>query len=775
MKSTTTPPLQAESVIGKSIPRVDGNVKVTGRAKYITDLHVPGMLHAKILFSDRPHARIVSLDVSAAQALDGVHAVITAQDAPKILYGLYLFDRYVFAIDRVRHIGEPIAAVAATSKKIAERAISLIKIEYEDLPVVLSMEAALEPGAPIIHPDLAHYQGIHPYIKYDNVCMDSYIGTGDIERGFAESDLIVSETYRTSPMHQASIEPHACLADFDHTGRITLWTGTQQLSVCHSELARSLGIPQTKIRIVPVFLGGGFGGKLKTLHEQICVLLAQASQAPVKLELTREEEFTATHPRAYFIIKVKTGVNKDGTLWARQVDVIEDVGAYTDHALGQVPHAMTYGPGPYHFPHISIRGRAVYTNNPDWGCMRGYGGLEIAWATEAHMDQIAHKLGMDPAELRLKNLVVEGETYVTTQPLRSVHIRETMETALRTSGYYTKKGNLPPNHGIGIANSMLNSGFLASSAFTRLNEDGTLSIITSVTDLGTGNHTALIQIAAESLGVPIETVSIAAQDSDVSPYDTGSIASRTVFDAGNAVRLATLDVRHQIVTWAANKLECAPEDIEISQGRIYDRGQPLVYTTIQEAAFEATFLNPSGPILGRGAVMINPPYAQPVGVGFPERPTGSFTFATHVVETEVDPSTGLVKILNYTACHDVGQVINQAGIEGQVEGGVVQGIGYGMFEELIVQDGKILNPSFVDYRLPTALDLPFKITSEFIEVPEERGPFGAKGVGEPVMIPPAPALANAIFDAIGVAVTQTPFTPERLWRAIQARQSNQIR
>lgn len=756
----------AESVIGKPIPRIDGEIKVTGQAKYITDVSRPGMLHAKILFSDRPHARIVSIDTSKALALEGVRAVVTAADAPARLYGLYVFDRYIFARDKVRHIGEPVAAVAATTKKIAEKALRLIEVVYEDLPAVLSIDQALKPDTTIIHPDVEAYAGIYPYIKYGNVCMDARVGVGDVEMGFAEADYIFEHTYKTNPMHQASLEPHACLAEYDFNGRLTVYTGTQQLSVCHNELANSLDVPHTQVRVIPAWLGGGFGGKLKTLHEGICALLARAARAPVKLELTREEEFTATHPRANFTMKLKTGVKKDGRLVAKEVDVICDVGAYSDHALGMVTHAITYAPGPYNIPNVAARGRAVYTNNPDWGCMRGYGGMEIAWANEGQMDAIAHALKMDPVELRRMNLVKEGEIYITTQELRSVHLKETMDEALKLSGYYEKKGKLPKNHGIGLANSMLNTGFLASSAFLRLNQDGTVSIITAVTDLGTGNLTVLCQIAAEALGIPFENVSIAAQDSDVSPYDTGSIASRTIFDAGNAVYKAAMDVRSQIAEIAALSMECDPKDIVIENGKVFDKNQPHITRTVGDISFEATFLRSQGPILGRGSILINPPYDHHVGQGFAERPCGSFTFATHVVEVEVDPDTGGVKILNYTACHDVGQVLNTAGIEGQVEGGVVQGIGYGLFEELIVKDGKILNPSFVDYRLPTALDTAFKIKSSFVEIPEERGPFGAKGVSEPTMIPPPPALANAILDATGVLVTETPITPERLYRAI---------
>lgn len=766
---------KAGALIGQSVPRIDGQIKVTGAAKYITDLKRPGMLYGKILFSDRPHAKILGIDATKALELEGVKAVITAGDAPSILYGLYLFDHQIFARGRVRHIGEPVAAVAAVSKKAAEEALKLIVVEYEDLPAVFSWKEAIKPDAPILHPDVESYKGIYPYIKYGNVAMDARVSRGDIQRGFAEADFIFENTYKTSPMHQASIEPHACLAEWDSDGRVTIWTGTQQLSVCHSEVSKSLGLPQTKVRIIPAWLGAGFGGKLKSMHEQIAALLAKAAHAPVKLEMTREEEFTASHPRAGFEIHMKTGVKKDGRIVAKEVDVVSDVGAYSDHALGMVTHAITYSPGPYSVPNCSSRGRAIYTNNPDWGCMRGYGATEIAFATESQMDLIARALKIDPAELRRMNLVQEGEVYLTTQTMHNVHVADTMDQALEASGYYEKKGRLGPNRGIGVANSMLTAGFLGSSAFARLNEDGTLTLITAVTDLGTGNHTALAQIGAQTLGIPFEQVQIAPQDSDFSPYDTGSIASRTVFDAGNAIAIACTDVRNQVADIASKHFECGPEDVVIQNGLVFDKNQPHITKTLAEIASEAIFLRRQGPILGRGAIMINPPHDHEIGEGFSERPGAAFSFGTHIVEVEVDPDTGQVKILNYTASHDVGQVINQAGIEGQVAGGVVQGVGYSLYEELVTRDGKILNPSFVDYRIPTAMDTAFGIQTGFVEIPEMTGPFGAKGVGEATMIPNAAAVANAILDAIGVQPNETPFTPERLYWFIRESNKEPVR
>jgi CO/xanthine dehydrogenase Mo-binding subunit len=756
-----------QTVLGGYLPRDDAEIKATGQAIYITDLKRPGMVFGKILFSDRPHARIINIDASEALALPGVEAVVTGDDAPDILYGLYMFDRYILAKRRVRHVGEPVAAVAAASLKIAEQAVRLIKVEYEDLPAVFDIDSALAADAPIVHSDVKEYAGLHPFINYGNTCMDARVEMGDVTFGFAQADHIIEGTFTTSPMHQAYLEPHGCVAEYDNNNRLTIWTATQQLSIVHSESAKSLGIPMNKIRVLPAWLGGGFGGKLKTLHEQICALLAMRARRPVKLVLTREEEFIASHPRANFRITMKTGFMKDGTLVAREVDILADMGAYTDHALGMVNHAITYSAGPYKVPNIRSRGRAVYTNNPDWGCMRGYGGNEITFAYESQMDEIAEILKMDPAELRYQNLVEEGDIYLTTQALRSVHIKETMDAAIEASGYNQKKGKMGPNRGIGIANSILNTGFLASSVFVRLNEDGSVNVLTSITDHGSGNLTALRQIAAEAMGVPLGEVSIAAQDTDSSPYDTGSIASRTIYDAGNAICLASEDLLKQVREIAADGFECAPEVIEVENGLVFDKNHPQSTRTLGSVSGEAIFTR-SGPLMGRGACLANPPFRHSIGEGFGERPSGSFTFTTHVVEVEVDPETGNTVVLDYTACHDVGKVINRGGIEGQVEGGVIQGIGYALYEELITKNGVIQNPSFVDYHIPTALDSP-PVKTLFIEEPEPLGPFGAKGVSEPPMIPPPAAIANAILDATGVQPNHIPFTPERLYGALKRR------
>ena len=752
--------------VGKSIPRVDALAKVTGNATYASDFVRPGMLHAKILFSDRPHAKIVSIDANSVRQLPGVQAVVTSADTLNKPYGGFLQDKLIFAQDRVRHIGEPIAAVAADSEHIAQKALKLIQIEYQDLEPVFSVQAALETDAPILHPDILSYFCAFPYTRYGNTCMDSKLSVGDIEAGFSEADFTIEETYNSRAMHQAYIEPYACVADFDHNGTLTVWTGTQQLSVCHHELASALGLPMTDVRVIPLWMGGGFGGKLGSRFEQIAALLTKKTRRPVRIALTRGEDFISSHGRAPFTMYIKAGVAEDGIITAWQSDILVDAGGYSDEAIGTALVALGFSMGPYHILNCESRSRAVYTNNPDWGCMRGYGGLQVGFAMESHLDLVAEQIGVDPVKLRFKNLAQEGDPTITGQKLNSVSIQETMVAALEVSGYYEKKGKLEPNRGIGIANHLGESGLLGSSAIVRVNEDATISVLTATVDIGTGTHTALCQIAAEVLGISVDRVRIASPDSDSAPYDIGSFASKTIFDAGNAVRLAAEDLRMELVGLAADIFECDNKAVVWEKGAAYLKTSPDNQLSLQDLTGISLYVR-HGPLLGRGSRVSRMPFGSTPGEGYGNPPTGSFLFGTHVAEVEVDPETGKCKVINYVACHDVGQALNPAGIEGQVEGGVVQGIGYGLIEELIVKNGEIINPYLSTYLIPTAVDIP-QVQTVIVEKPDPRGPFGAKGIGEPPNVMPMPALVNAIRDATGVGVREIPVTPEKLLAELRA-------
>ncbi len=756
--------MEGYSVIGKSVPRVDALAKVTGKTIYASDFFLPGMLHAKILFSNRPHACILNIDTQSAKDLPGVCAVITSKDTINKPYGGYLKDKLIFAADRIRHIGEPVAAVAAESEEVAQKALSLIKVEYQDLQPVFTVEAALDKDAPVLHPDIASYNCDFPYIRYGNVCADASLELGNVDKGFSESKIIEEDSFYCRPMHQAYMEPYACVASYDQNGVLIVYTSTQQLSVCHHELAAGLGLPMTKIRVIPLCMGGGFGGKLGSRFEHIAVLLTRKTKHPVRLALTRKEDFISSHGRATYTIKLKAGVTEDGLIHALSTDLLVDTGAYSDEAIGEAMVALAFSMGPYRIANCSGRSRAVYTNNPDWGCMRGYGGLQISYAMEVFIDRVAALIGMDPAEFRLKNLAEEGDPTLTGQRLNCVSIRETLEAALKESNYYERKSHLGPNRGIGIAAHMGESGLLGSSAVVRLNEDATISVLTSTVDIGTGTHTALCQIVAEVLSVPVDDVHIASLDSDSAPYDVGSFASKTIFDAGNAVRLAAEDLRAEMIELASEVFECNQADVLWIDGRAQKKTKPDERLELQALAGISLYVR-HGPLLGRGSRVSMLPFPTPPGKGFGNSPTGSFLFGAHVAEVEIDPDTGKTEIVNYVACHDVGQVINPQGIEGQVHGGVLQGIGYGLMEELKVDGGEIINPSLSTYLIPTAADIP-QIKTVIVEKPDPKGPFGAKGVGEPPSVLPMPAIANAILDATGIRINEIPMTPEKLFHAI---------
>jgi len=588
---------------------------------------------------------------------------------------------------------------------------------------------------------------------------------GDTIGGFDQSDFIIEDTYRTLPQYQAYLEPHACLAEVDNNGRLTLWTGEQILSPIHEEIATALHLSMSQVRVLPLEVGGGFGGKLSAHLEEICALLAIAAKRPVKICLNREQDFFTTHLRPPFTIHIKSGVKSDGIILAREVDILTDVGAYSDYAVGTSQTALGLSIGVYKIPNFTARARAVYTNNPDFGCMRGFGGLEMNYANECHMDSIAQRLGKDPADIRFQNIAQEGDPMATGQPMHSVTIHELMETVIRQSNYRDRKANRSLHHGVGIANSIITTGIFSSSATVHVLADGTINLQTGVVDIGTGTRTALAQIAAEVFQIDVAAVHMAALDSDSSPYDAGSTTSRTIFDSGTAVLNACIDARDQLIEIAAQVFSCDINEVIWRCGNaVYLPAQSLSLT-ISDLISHALYLS-TGPVIGRGTLLSTRPYAVPPGKGYAESPCREFLFASHIVEVEIDPETGVCHIVNYIACHDAGTIVNPLGIEGQIDGGIVQGIGLALYENLVIDHGRIINPTFSNYLIPTVLDIP-PLSKSFIESESKSGPFGAKGIGEPPIMPPAPAIANAIRDAIGVNLTEIPMTSEKIFFAIK--------
>ncbi len=758
-------------MIGERIPRVDALEKVTGRAAFGADISRARMLHGKILRSPRPHARICRIDTSRARRLAGVAAVITGMDAPDVRYTMhYIFDQRLLARSKVRYVGEPVAAVAATDPDVAEEALDLIEVEYEDMPAVFDPLEAIKPEAPIVHEGLADYRAKYAAIRYGNVCSYTQVSHGDINEGFRQADLVIENTFTTPRVHQAYIEPHACLASVDETGRVTVWTTTQAPFKVRAALCQALELPMSKVRVIATTVGGGFGGK-ESLLDGIAAILSQRSGRPVKMVLSRYEEFIAGRPRQASHITLRTGARKNGTLTAVQARYVYDAGAYADQSPGTTAYGATFAKGPYRVENVLVDAYCVYTNNVISGACRGYGGPPQCWATESQMDILADALGMDPVELRLKNGVEEGDSLSTGQICRNVSMKATLSAAAERVGWTQEaRATRKPYHGRGVACHERGFALFSSGIVIQLNEDGSYVLHSGSAEIGTGAKTVLTQIAAEELGVEMDAISVVMADTDATPYDYGSVASRTTYTAGNAVRLAAADVRDQLFRLAAPRLEVEPAEMALRGGRVVVRDAPEQSVPVAALAGEA-IRNGGGPILGRGTYLGQGTPLQPGTVkGYPLGPFPGLVYNAQVAEVKVDPETGQLTVLRLVCAQDTGKTINPAGLEGQVFGGLAQGLGFATMEQLKVQEGRVMNPTFLDYKIPTAMDVaPAEIV--LVEVADDQGPYGAKGIGEALVAPTAPAIANAVFDAIGVRIHDLPITAEKILAALRGRES----
>ncbi|MCL5046292.1 MAG: xanthine dehydrogenase family protein molybdopterin-binding subunit [Actinobacteria bacterium] len=750
----------AQAVVGQPVLRVDGVEKVTGAALYAADLRLPGMLHAKVLRSPHPHARIVSVDVGEALKLPGVVAAVTGRDL-ETLGGEAVRDMPFLARERVRYAGEPVAAVAATEESIAEEALKLIKVTYQELPAVYDPVLAAREDAPLLHERVESYQRIGAVkpVPGTNVINFSEDKQGDVERGFAEADYVFADTFRMHTVQHGQIEPHCSVAQWGLDGRLTVWTSNDGPHRLRKDLSDALGLPLTRIRVIVPYLGGGYGGKGGLKAEPIAIALARKIPGrPVRLVLTREEVFTATLVRHAAVITVKTGVKADGTLVAREVIGYWDTGAYAEKGPTVVKQSTAAAAGPYRVPNIRLVGNCVYTNRVPAGAYRGYGTPQVTWAYESQMDLIAHRMRLDPLEFRLKNVLREGDRLPTGQPAHGVGIEE----CLRRVAAELKWGEKPgPGRGKGIActakNTKTPSG---SAAYVSFNQDGTAGVLTSSVEIGQGVRTIMAQIAAEELGVPVERVNVSFPDTDTTPFDASTTSSRTTFHMGNAVRAAARNVKEQLAQLAAFNWNCAPEDVSVGEGRVSlrdDPGKSLTYHALLRGCYGA-----GGSVLGNGFYY---PRADEDG-GMWSAPSVFWMYGAQGAEVEVDQETGQVRVLKLVAAHDVGRAINPVTCSGQIEGGAVHGLGTSVYEEVIVENGRVLNANFHDYKLPTAMDLP-EVVPIIVEAAHKDGPYGAKGVGEPVLAPTAPAIANAVEAATGVRIQELPLTPERVFQALR--------
>jgi CO/xanthine dehydrogenase Mo-binding subunit len=750
--------------IGDRVPRGDGPEKVTGQAKYTADMTMTGMLHARFLYAERPRARIIEINTTAAQVLPGVFAVITQADMLDVRYGFFVKDRTLFAKDDVRFEAEVVAAVAALTPEIAAHALDLIKVGYEDLEPILNVEDALRLDSDLVHQQFASYEQMPGVDRDRNDCGHMTSVKGNVDAGFAEADVVVSARYRSDMSHAVPIEPHAVIAEWQGD-RVTIWSTSQVPFPARAGVARTLGISESNVRIIVPHLGGGFGGKCDFHFEAHIAALAKVTRRPVKLVFTRREEFLATDkPRHAAIIDLETGVKNDGTITARRAKIILDGGAYTGDSHFATEIGLMMIQGPYRIPNLSAEAHTVYTNRTPSGSVRAPGAPQTCWAVEQHTEEIAEKLGMHPIDFRRKNLVQDGDTGQTGQRFDNPTATECLDRALEMAGYGQE---LPDGEAFGVACGWWFSLPVPSGAYVKLNADGSGTIVTGAQENGSGSVMGLPALAAEELGMTPEQFSIVYQDTSAGPFDVGSAGSQTTMNNGRAVIDAARQVRDEILRLAADTLEASVDDLELVDGVVRVRGAPTVSVTLVELAAQA---HGGELLLGKGSGQPLPMPEHDISDCVGRLIYPAFThpsFFCHVGRVRVDKDTGVVQVLDWSAAFDFGRILNPIGAEGQVEGGTVQGIGFALLEGSTYKDGHQTNPSLLEYKLQTAIDAP-PIKVAFIGGPAPAGPHGARAVGEPPVVGPPAAIANAIAAATGSRIRHLPMTPERVWEGMQA-------
>ncbi len=760
--------------IGKSIPRLESNAKVDGSAEYIFNLRVPGMLHGKIVRSSVPHGRIVQIDTSAALAVEGVHAVITGEDIraliPNPYYGPAFHDQPILALDKVRHVGEPLAVALAEDPHVAEEAADLVTVEYDPLEAVFDEIAAAEPGAPVIHdvlkpagtfPDLQHLQGR----SGTNVAFHGRVLKGDVEKGFAEADYIFEHTFRSGKVIHATLEPIVAVAELQGANGLTIHTSSQSPSFVRTEVARLLGWPENRVRVRTAFLGGGFGAKLYIKLEALVAACALLVRKPVRIALTMQEQFY-TITKHGTTVRIKTGVSKDGRMVARKVQTWWNGGAYADIGPRVTQKSGFTGAGPYDIEHVALDNYAVYTNEPPAGALRGFGISQLVWAYECQADIIAHALGMDPVEFRRRNVLRDGRPHATGTVMRYAPTEELLDRLAARMNWACPldrgSGAIRRGRGIAIGIKACVSP-TTSVALVNVSGDGSCCVSCSTVDMGQGSDTAMAQMAAEILGLPTQAVRVIHPDTDVTPYDMATLGSRSTYHMGNAVCLAAQEARSQLLRIAAAALPADARQLTCRDGAVIaPSGARMTFRELMQTRFAMQ----AGTIIGVGSFM--PPYTKPdPETGQSPQITPFWMLGGAGAEIEVDTETGHIRVTKLVNVGDVGCAINPDIAKRQLIGAGTMQLGFTLFEEMIFSEGQVVNASLADYKIAGILDIPDDLTADLIEVPHEQGPFGAKGVGETGVFSPAPAIANALCDAIGVRMMEMPLTPERVLRAIR--------
>ncbi|MDP2727929.1 MAG: xanthine dehydrogenase family protein molybdopterin-binding subunit [Dehalococcoidia bacterium] len=753
------------AVIGKGLPRKDALEKATGQALYGADIALPGMLYCRILRSPYPHARILDIDTSRAKRLPGVKDVISAKDVPSLGRSPFKarppVEKRVFATDKVRFIGDEVAAVAAIDEDIAQEALDLIKVEYEELPAIFEPSEALKPDAPRIHEE------------EDNLCIKFEITRGDVERAFKEADFIFEDTVVTQIQHQSYLEPVSCVASFDSSGKLTFWVSSMDPSGVRACLAEILAIPESRVRVIHTFVGGAFGGKLSSMPIQpICAILSQRTGRPVKAVNSREDEFMATLPRVAASIEIRTGFKKDGTLLVKHSKVLADSGAYRSWAGGIVNNMVTTADTAYRFSNAKAEARIVYTNKTPPGPFRGFGTMQMSYAMETHLDRVAASLGLDPMELRLKNATRAGDTTLHGFRIGSCGLSDCIQVAAKASGWKEKRAGKSQRQGIGMAcgvyhcDSRVTDNFCGSVAFVQLSEDGKAHVISGEADCGQGWTTVAAQVAAEELGLPYEDVSVSSPDTDFTPYAEGPWGLRVTVSGGNAVKLAAADAKAQLLQVASELLEANVADLEIIERQVRVKGSPEKSLPVSKVASTAIFRRGGSAIVGKG--IDEPDTKLRDRVTLYGNYTRGFIFASQVAQVEVDTETGQLEVSKFVSACDVGQPVNTMSVEGQLQGSIATGMGFGLSEEVCYREGTVLNPSFLDYKIPTAVDMPH-MESTLMDIEEPNTPFGIKAAGNLVVVAPSPAIANALQQSLGIKIGNLPLWPDRVLAALDRR------
>jgi len=765
--------------IGQPISRIDEKDKVTGAALYVDDIDFgPNLLYAAVLESPYAHALIKAIDTSKAEKLPGVVRVVTGKDFP-YKFGLYMQDRFIFAQDRVRFVGEQVAAVIARDRRTARKAVGLIKVDYEPITPVFDPLRAVSKGSPLVHPDLGSYEHVPWFFPKDdtNISHLRKIRKGDIDAGFKEADIVLEDTYRVPRYAHCAIEPHIAVGLLDYAGRLTVWASSQSPHTQRNLFAQALsplGLSHKDVRVITPYVGGGFGGKAGMTMEIIAAALATAVRGnPVKVRWTRAQEFYNTYQRQQVVSKLKIGVRKDGTITAFQLANYWDAGAYVEYGANVVNASGLSATGPYRIPNVHIDSYCIYTNLPPGGPYRGFGYSEMMFSVESHMTRLAAAIGMSPLEFRKKNGIRKSDTLAYGAEMNENGLIECIDRVAEAVDYGKKEESKDPNKVIGkgmaaIWKAPAMPPNASSAALLKFNEDGSINILVSGMEIGQGYLTVMAQIAAEILTVPVSKIRVETPDTDRNPYEWQTVASHVTWSCGNAVKHAALDARDQIFDTVHRAFQFEIDSLYLQDEKIKCTVDPEFELPLKEFVINGIMVEDGtfrgGPILGRGIFMpeFTSAFSDPE-TGQGGHPNVHYTVGACALVLEIDRQTGKLRVLKAAEAIDAGKALNPELVKHQIIGGFLQGLATVLYEDIrFDENGRLLNPNFSDYKIPTSLDLPEKIIPIIVEVPQHDGPFGARGVGEHTMIPVAPAVANAVEDALGIRIKSMPITAEKI-------------